>query len=119
MALKKKKLSFNRVEIDSSKVENDVGVSKNTLYLFCCFGELLEVGLHCIGCNRFLLECLQVFYHHPLNSSLPSSLNGVGLGGPYASTRYGGPNLTVYSRLGGARGLGDVAGALGDLNLVV
>ena len=77
------------------------------------------MGLHCIGCHRVLLECLQVFYHHPLNLSLPSSLSGAGLGGPYASAHYGGSNSPGYSELGGARGLGSVVGALGDSNLVV
>ena len=65
------------------------------------------------------MECLQVFYHHPLKSSLPSSLSGAGLGGPYASAHYGGSNSAGYSELGGARGLGGAAGALRDPNLMV
>ncbi|WKA12015.1 hypothetical protein VitviT2T_029455 [Vitis vinifera] len=71
-------------------------------------------------------------HHHPLNSSLPSSLGGgpglssqvpsslggsagygAGLGGPYGSAHYGGPNSAGYSGLGGAGGLGGAAGALG------
>ena len=77
------------------------------------------MGLHWIGCHRVLLECLQVFYHHPLNLSLPSSLSGAGLGGPYVFANARGPNAAGYSELGGARGLGSVVGALGDSNLVV
>ena len=46
-------------------------------------------------------------------------MSGAGLGGPYASAHYGGPNSSGYSELGEARGLRGATGALGDPNLVV